>query len=40
MTLLKKLFGDQPDEADKNLDRLAFTLILIGLLIGLYSVFR
>jgi hypothetical protein len=40
MTLFKKLFGHERDQTDRNLDRLALTLILIGLLIGLYSCYR
>jgi hypothetical protein len=37
MSLFKKIFGHERDPAGKSLDRLVLTLIIIGVLIGLYA---
>jgi hypothetical protein len=37
MSPFKRIFGHERDEAGKGLDRAVLTLIVIGVLIGLYA---
>ena len=37
MALFKKLFGHERNVAGKSLDRLVLSVIIIGLIIGLYA---
>ena len=37
MTLFKRVFGDERDEAGKTLDYFVFGSIIIGTAVGLYS---
>jgi len=37
VSLFKKIFGHDRDEAGKSLDRLVLTLILVGIAVGFYA---